>query len=189
MMKRAIPFAMAAALAAAGAGAQPPVTQTRAPGQAARAASPADTQFMRDAAADGLAEVELGKMAQDKASRQDIRDFAKMMVADHSRANAELKALAARKDVRLPDDVKLEHKSEKERLEQLAGPAFDEAYASHMVKDHQKAVTLFGQQARTGLDPATKEWAARTLPTLEQHLAKAREIAGKKASEGGDHKH
>jgi putative membrane protein len=112
-----------------------------------------------------------------------------MMVADHSKANEELKALAARKNVRLPEDLKLEHKSDKERLAKLSGPAFDEAYASHMVKDHQKAVTLFGQQARTGTDPAAKQWAARTLPTLEQHLAKARDIAGKKASEGGDHKH
>ena len=89
----------------------------------------------------------------------------------------------------LPTDLKPQHKADKDRLAKLSGPAFDEAYASHMVKDHQKAVSLFSQEAKTGADPDTKEWAARTLATLEKHLDRARQIAGQKVKTGDDHQH
>jgi putative membrane protein len=144
-----------------------------------------DAQFARDAAADGLAEVELGRLAVEKASSAEVKSFGQMMVEDHSKANEELKALASRKDINLPSDPKPEHKAEKERLEKLSGAAFDQAYAKAMAKEHKKAVDLFSKQASRGADAELKAWAAQKLPTLKQHHAKAAELAGAKGSADG----
>jgi putative membrane protein len=149
----------------------------------------ADKAFLTTAAADGLAEVELGRLASDKATRQDVKDFGKMMVDDHSKANDELKALAARKDVTLPAEPKPQHKAEKDRLDKMSGVAFDEAYLKVMLKDHQKAVDLFTKEANGGRDADTKAWAAQTLPKLREHLAHVKKLASEKAASGGAHKH
>jgi putative membrane protein len=142
-----------------------------------------DKTFMTTAAADGMAEVELGRLASDKATRQEVKDFGKMMVDDHSKANDELKALAAQKNVTLPAEPKPQHKAEKDRLEKMSGAAFDDAYLKAMVKDHQKAVDLFKKEASSGRDPETKAWAAKTLPKLEEHLAHVKKMAGTPTAE------
>jgi putative membrane protein len=138
----------------------------------------ADKTFMTTAAADGMAEVELGRLASEKATRQDVKDFGKMMVDDHSKANDELKSLAAQKNVTLPAEPKPQHKAEKARLEKMSGVAFDDAYLKAMVKDHQKAVDLFTREASSGRDPETKAWAAETLPKLKEHLEHVKRLAG-----------
>ena len=146
---------------------------------AARAvAAPPDAKFMMDAAAAGMAEVELGQLASGKATRQDVKDFAKMMVDDHTKANGELTGLAAKKNVTLPTAPGPQHKAAKARLEKLSGVAFDKAYMAEMVKDHEKAVRLFKQESTGGADADAKAWAAQTLPHLETHLSKAREVSG-----------
>jgi putative membrane protein len=78
----------------------------------------------------------------------------------------------------LPAEVKAEHKALHDRLGRMTGNEFDTAYMKAMVKDHEKAV-LFKKEAASGGDPDAKAWAAKTLPSLEAHLAKARELAGK----------
>jgi putative membrane protein len=146
-----------------------------------------DAQFAKDAAADGLAEVELGRLAVEKASSPEVKSFGQKMIDDHSKANEELKALASRKDIDLPSEPKPEHKAEKERLEKLSGAAFDQAYAKAMAKDHKKAVDLFSKQASRGSDAELKAWAAQKLPTLKQHHAKADQLAGgKSGTDGGE---
>jgi putative membrane protein len=137
-----------------------------------------DAAFMKDAAADGMAEVELGKLAESKATRADVKAFAQMMVNDHSKANDELKGLADQKKVDLPDDPKPEHKATRDRLEKMSGDAFDRAYLDHMVKDHEKAVNLFSRESKSGHDADVKAWAGKTLPTLQAHLAQVRSLAG-----------
>jgi putative membrane protein len=138
-----------------------------------------DSAFMVKAGGDGLAEVELGRMAVDRASSGDVKSFAQMMVDDHSKANGELTGLAGQKSVSLPSEPPPPAKAAKDHLSTLTGAAFDKAYMDQMVKDHEKAVALFSKEAASGKDADTKSWAEKTLPTLQQHLAKAREVAGK----------
>jgi putative membrane protein len=136
-----------------------------------------DRAFMEEAAAAGMAEVELGKLAVQKATSPDVKSFAQMMVDDHTKANEELKALAARQNVTLPPKPTAEHTAARERLSQLSGAAFDAAYMEAMVTDHNKAVALFSQESKDGVDPDAKTWAIKTLPTLQRHQAKAAALA------------
>jgi len=145
----------------------------------ARALSEKDADFVRDAASDGMAEVELGRLAVQKATQPEIKSFAQMVVDDHGKAYAELKALASQKTIALPDEPKPAQKAERSRLEQLSGAAFDAAFANTMKADHLKAVDLFSKQAASGADPDVKAWAGQKLPTLQAHLAKAEELAAK----------
>lgn len=152
--------------------------------QSAQASRPAaaDSAFMKNAAADGMAEVALGRLGAEKATRQDLKDFAQMMVDDHTKANDELKALAAQKDVMLPTDLKPQHQAAHDRLGKLSGAAFDTAFAKQLVVDHQKAVAAFSKEASGGKDAETKAWAGGTLPKLQEHLAHARKLSANKSA-------
>jgi putative membrane protein len=141
-----------------------------------------DTKFMKDAAADGLAEVEMGRLATEKASSSELRDFGRMLVDDHTKANDELKSLASKKNVQLPTEPKPEHKAEHARLSKLSGKSFDDAFAKAMVTDHDKAVQLFSQEKNGGGDAELKSWAGNTLPTLEKHRDEAKKLAGNKSA-------
>jgi putative membrane protein len=122
-----------------------------------------------------MAEVELGKLAAEKGSADAVKKFGQRMVDDHSKANAELKTLAATKKITLPSDLGAEEKTLRDRLVKLSGPAFDRAYMTAMVSDHVKDVNEFKTEAHSGTDPDVKAWAAKTVPTLEDHLKMARE--------------
>jgi putative membrane protein len=135
--------------------------------------------FMMEAARGGLAEVTLGQMAAQRASRDEVKQFGQRMVQDHGKANTELMQLAATKGVTLPKELDSTHKAMAERLSQLSGAEFDRAYMSEMVKDHTKDVSAFQHQAGQGTDPEVKNWAAKTLPTLQQHLEMAQDTAQK----------
>jgi putative membrane protein len=142
----------------------------------------ADRKFMADAAAGGMAEVELGRLAADKATKSEVKEFGKMMVDDHSKANAELKSLAEQKHVTLPAGPKPEHKALEARLRKLSGAGFDDAYMTAMVNDHVKDVRAFTRESTAGGDAEVKGWAGKTLPTLKHHLEKAKEAAPKRAA-------
>ena len=137
---------------------------------------------MTKAAGGGLAEVKLGQLATEKAQSADVKSFGQMMVDDHSKANTELQGLASQKGVTLPSDLPAAEKATYDRLSKLSGAAFDHAYMQDMVKDHQKDVSLFKSESTSGKDGDTKSWASKTLPTLEKHLQRAREIAGSTAN-------
>jgi putative membrane protein len=130
--------------------------------------------FMVKAGADGMAEVELGQLAQRKAADRRVRDFARRMVARHGKANDELRALARSKGVSLPSAPDQEQHAHAEKMRDLAGAAFDEAYMEHMVAEHEKAVELFTRISRDAKDPDVKAFATRTLPALREHLRLAR---------------
>ena len=171
----AIAFLVLAGVASADQGPQAAAPKTAAPNAAAP--NSVDRHFMTDAAADGMAEVALGRLATEKAASPDVKSFGQMMVDDHTRANAELSSLAAAKSVDLPEDMKPEHKAAERKLRELSGAEFDSAYMTHMVKDHEKAVRAFTRQSTSGGDADLKGFAGRTLPTLRQHLERARELA------------
>ena len=135
----------------------------------------ADEAFVMKVAKGGMAEVELGKLAAEKASAEEVKKFGQRMVDDHSKANDELKALATSKSVTLPSEIGPEEKALRDRLMKLSGPAFDQAYMKAMVSDHVKDVNEFKKEANSGRDPQVKSFASNTLPTLEEHLQHARQ--------------
>jgi putative membrane protein len=137
----------------------------------------ADKKFMRDAAQGGMAEVELGKLATEKASSDDVKRFGQRMVDDHSKANDELKQIASSEGVTLPDTLNAKDKALKVRLSKLSGENFDRAYMESMVKDHKKDVADFQKESASGSDPQVKQFASKTLPTLQDHLQQAQSIA------------
>ena len=137
--------------------------------------SSSDESFLRKAAAGGAAEVELGNLAKDRAPDPDVKQFAQKMVTDHSRANDELKRLAQKKGVTISDMPDSTSKRELDRLSKLSGAEFDKAYSKLMVSDHEKDVSEFEKESKNAKDPDVKDFAAKTLPTLRDHLRMARE--------------
>jgi len=135
--------------------------------------------FMTEAAQGGMAEVELGRLAQKQAQNAEVKSFAQKMIQDHSNANTELKQLAAKKSVTLPTDVGAMHKATMDKLSKLSGAEFDKEYVNEMVKDHEKDVSLFKAQSESGTDADAKAFAAKTLPTLQMHLKMIQLMQGK----------
>ena len=137
-----------------------------------------DNRFMKKAAQGGMAEVELGRLAEQKAASQDVKNFGQQMVNDHSKANDQLKAIAAKENVDLPNNVSTKQQQEIDRLSKLSGEQFDKAYIQHMLKDHKKDIAEFRKEANNGKDPDVKSFASSTLPKLEQHLQHAQRVSG-----------
>ena len=138
-----------------------------------------DRAFEKEAASGGMAEVELGTLAKEKAANADVKQFADRMVTDHGKLNDELKQWAQQKNVTLPTELDAASKTTKGRLSKLSGEAFDRAYMHDMVADHVKDVAAFKHASKTAKDPDLKSWATKTLPTLEEHLKLARETSSK----------
>lgn len=136
-----------------------------------------DQPFVMDVAHVGMAEVELGKMAADKASNDQVKKFGTRMAEDHAKAGDELKALAEKKNIPWPTDLDPKHKAVRDRLTKLSAEAFDRAYMQEMVNGHTKAVTAFRMESKNGKDPDIQAWATKTLPTIEDHLKQAKDIA------------
>lgn len=146
------------------------------PVMAAAASSP-DEAFFKDAAHGGIAEVEQGKLAQEKGRSQAVRDFGALMVHDHSAANEKLKSVAASKGIDLPSSPDIAQMATIDKLKLLSGDAFDKSYVKGMVKDHEKDIAAFQHEAQDGKDADARSFAEKTLPTLEVHLKKIRAIA------------
>ncbi|HEY6549145.1 MAG TPA: DUF4142 domain-containing protein [Vicinamibacteria bacterium] len=138
----------------------------------------ADGQFMMDAAAGGMREMEMSRLAAAKASRPEVKALAQMLVDDHTMVNAELSELAGRKKVALPTQPSAEVMAEQDQLSKLSGAAFDDAYLKAMIKGHEKGISLFTGESTSGADPDAKAWAAKILPKLKTHLGKVRELGG-----------
>jgi putative membrane protein len=135
-----------------------------------------DNQFVMKAASGGLMEVELGKLAQTKASNPKVKEFGSMMVTDHSKANDELKSLAQSKGITLPGTLTDEHQKHVKDLGEKTGADFDEAYMKMMVNDHKDDVDDFEDCSKDSKDADLKAFATKTLPVLQKHLAEAKTI-------------
>jgi putative membrane protein len=140
-----------------------------------------DKDFMMAAAQGGMTEVELGKVAGEKGSSDQVKEFGARMVKDHTAANDELKGIAAQKGVTLPSSLDARHQAQVDKMNKLAGPAFDTAYVNGMVRDHEKTVAMFKEEAQSGQDPDVKAFASKTLPTLEDHCSSIKSIQGQGA--------
>jgi putative membrane protein len=150
--------------------------------------SHSDRSFIEKAAKGGMAEVELAKIAQERASSAEVKQFAQRMEQDHSKANEEIRQLAQEKGVTMPAGPKLADNHEASKLSKLQGEEFDRAYMDHMVKDHQKDVKEFQKEAQKAKDPDVKAFAQKTAPILEEHLQLAQNadaaVGGKAAKKG-----
>jgi putative membrane protein len=138
--------------------------------------STSDASFMTTAARGGLAEVQLGQLAQRNGSSAAVKRFGQRMVDDHGRSNQEMMALAQRKEITPPSSVGAEHQSTYDDLAKLRGRAFDRAYAQAMVKDHQEDLQAYQEEAANGTDPDVKAFAARHVPLLQEHLRMAQDL-------------
>ena len=138
-----------------------------------------DRQFVKAAAEGGMAEVELGKLAEENGGTSEVKDFGKRMVTDHTKINDQLKELAGKEDVTLPQQLNAKDKMTKESLSKLSGTAFDKAYMKDMVKDHTADVSEFRKESTAAHSAAVKDFASDALPTLESHLKEAKSIAPK----------
>jgi putative membrane protein len=143
--------------------------------------APSDHNFVNEAAIGGMAEVELGNLAKEKASNPDVKSFGERMASDHGKANDELKSWAQQKNVTLPTELDAKHKATQERLAKLSGEAFDKAYMKEMVADHTHDVAAFKRESTSAKDADLKSWAGKTLPTLEDHMKLAKETNAKVA--------
>jgi len=126
-----------------------------------------DKTFMRKAAKGGMMEVAMGKLAAQNAQSDDVKSFGKRMVTDHSKANDELKSIAAKKGVKVPS---------KEPSEKWTS---DKAYMDMMVKDHEKDLAEFQEEANSGTDPDVKKFAEDTAKMVQEHLDLAKETQSK----------
>src|SRR5689334_1615636 len=135
-----------------------------------------DYKFAVDAAQGGMAEVQMGELAKQKATNPQVKSFADKMVTDHNKANDELKQIVSRKGATLPTDVGRKENSHYDSLQKENGADFDKAYVEHMVKDHKKDVKDFQDAAQNLTDPDLKAFAQKTLPTLQEHLQMIQQI-------------
>ena len=129
-----------------------------------------DADFVQKAAKGGLAEVELGLLAQQRGATDAVRKFGRRMVHDHSDANLELRQLASSKGITVPQSLDEKDAAERDRLAKLSGREFDAAYMRDMLKDHQEDVVEFQSTASKAQDPDLRAFASKTLPTLQDHL-------------------
>ncbi|HEV6965413.1 DUF4142 domain-containing protein [Roseateles sp.] len=150
---------------------------------ASHAHARSDASFMKEAAHAGAAEIEASKLAVSKAKSADVKSFADTMIADHTKVADELKALAATKNVKLPDGPSVKQKAEIKLIDAGDNDKFDERYAKNFgVKAHEDTIKLFEEAAKNAKDPEVKAWAEKTLPGLRHHLemAQALSVAPKK---------
>jgi putative membrane protein len=137
---------------------------------AATAASAADQEFIQAAAQGGMTEVKLGELAGQKGQGAEVKEFGQMMVKDHSAINADLKAVAAKEGVTLPDTLNAKHQGMVDKLAALSGPEFDDAYVSAMIKAHKKDANAFKAEAAATQDPDIKSFLDKSIPVVEAHL-------------------
>jgi putative membrane protein len=152
---------------------------TAQPNSGAAASSPStssDQDFVTKAAQGNSAEVELGKIVAAKSKDPNVKQFAQMMVKDHTAALNELQELAQTKNLNFNDDLPDDAKAMRAKLSSDTGRQLDKDYMDGMVEDHQKDVQDFTAQSQNAKDPDVKQWASKTLPTLQKHLEKAQQI-------------
>ena len=134
------------------------------------------SEFLAETASSGMMEVELGKLAEEKAVNTKVKSYGAMMASDHTNASEELKTLAASKNVTLPGVPLKDDQDKIDDLKGKSGSDFDKAYINLMVDGHQKTIDSFEDATEQDKDPEVKAFAAKLLPTLRTHLESAKAI-------------
>ena len=142
-------------------------------------ASPADKKFVTEALKGGMAEIELGQLATQKGSSDDVKKFGQQMVDDHTKLGDQMKTVAGQIGVTPPTMIAPKDKMLKTKLEAMSGDAFDKAYIKAMVKDHEADDMAFKKEASTGTSTAVKDAATQGDQVVEQHLSMIKDMAKK----------
>ena len=135
--------------------------------------------FVADAATGGMMEVELGNLALQKGKSQQVKDFGKMMVNDHTKANNDLKDIASKKNIDVPPSITDDQKKDVDKLSKKSGADFDKAYVNMMIDGHKKTLDAFKKAAGNVGDNDIKNFATNTLPTIQKHLETIQSIKSK----------
>jgi putative membrane protein len=157
--------------------------------QAKKSAGHTDQNFVHMASSGGLAEVQLGQLAAERATSPDVQQFGKRMVTDHTKANEELASIAERKNMPVATELDPKHQTMADNLAKLQGSAFDREYLMGQVADHEQAVALFKNQIKEGKDKDLKDFASKTLPTLEDHLKTVRALVAQQPGAHAQRQH
>lgn len=135
-----------------------------------------DAEFATKAAVGGMGEVLMSKLALEKSTNATVKDFATMMVTDHSKANDELMVIAQAKNITLPTALDADHQKVYDNLQAKTGTDFDKAYVSAMVDGHQSTLDLLQKEGKDGKDAELKAFAIKTAPVVDGHLSKINAI-------------
>jgi len=139
-------------------------------------------EFVKKATQSGDFEITSSELAQDKAQSAEVKDFAKMMIKDHTEAAQNLEKVSSEAGIKPAEKgvgQKTEHTSDMEKLQEAKPEEFDAQYIAIQRKAHEEAVKLFTDYSKNGDDPKLKQFAADTLPTLQMHLEHANKLKGK----------
>jgi putative membrane protein len=142
-----------------------------------------DSYFLNKAAAGGMSEVAMGKLALEKSSNEDVKKFAQKMVDDHTAMGQDVQTVAKGMNVNLPDGLMGGDKKEYAKLQTLSGPAFDKEYMAYMVKDHKKDLADFKSENASTQNPQIKDLTAKGEAVIQGHLETAEKIDGSVKSE------
>ncbi|HEY9300300.1 MAG TPA: DUF4142 domain-containing protein [Phormidium sp.] len=135
--------------------------------------SSSDRLFMNKAAQGNMAEIRLSQLALQRATNNEVKQYAQQMIDQHTQANNQLMQLARQKGVTLPRQLDTQHRQIEGQLRQLSGASFDQAYMRAMVNDHAQTAALFQRQAEQGQDQDVVAYASTLLPAIQQHYAMA----------------
>lgn len=136
--------------------------------------------FIEEASAKNISEIEAAKLALDKSTYPAVKTFAQKMITEHSANNTELRSLATRKKVELSDDAELTSKAKAAILKQRDGESFDVAYANNQVSAHKDAIEFYKEAAKSK-DNDVRTFAVATLPKIQHHLQDAEKLVGELA--------
>ena len=146
------------------------------PGTGPKQPNNTDRVFVHAAAIGGMAEVEFGKLAEQKGQSDAVKEFARRMVEDHGKANERLIGLAKEDGIAVPDKLDQEHKAMRDRLNAASGAEFDLAYVAGQVVDHQKTAQLLEYEIGSGQDVELKSFAPRSCRSCSSIFATAQEL-------------
>ena len=145
-----------------------------------------DQKFVTEKAMSGMMEVELGRWAAQKGTAEEVKQFGRRVVEDHSKVNTELKELASAKGITLATELDRKHQANISKISRLKGEEFDRAFSKMMLKSHENSVKDFEKVSTSGGDAELKAFASKTLPTLQEHLQMARALPGNAGSGGSN---
>ena len=147
------------------------------PALAQKVGNMTDQQFVNAAAQIDMVEANLGQLAQDNASSQEVKDYGQMLTTDHTNDFSQLHAAAQTANLSVPDAIDTAHnKAMIAPYQKLKGSAFDHHYAREMVAGHTKAIAVYKKEAADAENDAIKTYAEAALPVLQKHLDQAKEL-------------
>ena len=148
-----------------------------------------DKKFVKEAMQGSMAEIQLGQLAQQKASSPDVKQFGQQMVTDHQKLSDQMSPIASQMGITPPTDLDMKHKAIQKKLQGMSGEEFDKAYMRAMVKDHQKDLSEFQKEASSGKNPQVKDAAQQGAQVIQQHLQLAQDVSQKVGGGGGNMGH